>query len=133
MKGKYKTVVEAVIAVVLAFALFNLLGHGCPIRLFTGVSCPGCGMTRAWLSILRFDFKSAFMYHPLFWIPPVGAALWLFRRKIPNKLFNILTWIAAILFIAVWLIRLFDPKDQIVEFKPTDSLGYRLIRTVTSK
>ncbi len=128
MKRKYKTVLEALIAVILAFALFNLLGHGCPIRLFTGVSCPGCGMTRAWLSVLKMDFKSAFMYHPLFWIPPFGAVLWLLRKKISDRFLNVLIWVAAGLFIVVWLIRILDPSDRIVEFNPTDSLGYRLIR-----
>jgi hypothetical protein len=39
---------------------------GCPFRLLTGIPCPGCGMTRAFLSAFQLDFRSAFLYHPLF-------------------------------------------------------------------
>ena len=37
----------------------------CPIYFFSGISCPGCGMTRALFSLLRFDFDAALYYHPL--------------------------------------------------------------------
>ncbi len=37
----------------------------CPIKHMLGISCFGCGMTRAFISILKFDFPSAFMYNPL--------------------------------------------------------------------
>ncbi len=36
----------------------------CPMVLITGLPCPGCGMTRAGMSMLRFDFKQAFYYNP---------------------------------------------------------------------
>ena len=32
--------------------LLYVTGIGCPIKFWTGVSCPGCGMTRAWLAAL---------------------------------------------------------------------------------
>lgn len=37
----------------------------CPIKNFFGVSCFGCGMTRGFISILNFDFKTAFEYNVL--------------------------------------------------------------------
>ena len=43
----------------------------CLIRHFTGVICPGCGMSRAWLSLLQLDLRSALEYHPMFWSVPV--------------------------------------------------------------
>ncbi|WP_294401166.1 DUF2752 domain-containing protein [uncultured Clostridium sp.] len=46
----------------------------CLIKLITGFPCPGCGMTRAYLSMLNLNFKDAWNYHSLFWfIPPVGV------------------------------------------------------------
>ncbi|MDR2611234.1 MAG: DUF2752 domain-containing protein [Clostridiales Family XIII bacterium] len=39
---------------------------GCPFRLITGIPCPGCGMTHAFLAAFRFDFADAFRWHPLF-------------------------------------------------------------------
>ena len=37
----------------------------CPIKTFFGISCFGCGMTRGFISILNFDFKTAFKYNVL--------------------------------------------------------------------
>lgn len=43
----------------------------CPIRRLTGVICPSCGMSRAWLALLRFDVSGAFACHPMFWSIPI--------------------------------------------------------------
>ena len=32
---------------------------------FTGFYCPGCGVTRMAVSLLRLDFEKAFYYHPV--------------------------------------------------------------------
>lgn len=56
-----------ILSVCLAYALFcNYTGFGIPclFNLITGLKCPGCGITRMCLSLLRFDFKSAFNYNP---------------------------------------------------------------------
>ena len=36
----------------------------CHLKRELGVDCPGCGLTRAFLSIARFDFKSALHLNP---------------------------------------------------------------------
>ena len=41
------------------------IGIPCVFHLATHLECPGCGMTRAVSSILKFDFASAFKYNPL--------------------------------------------------------------------
>ncbi len=60
------------------YALFvKLTGFGipCPIRLMTGLECPGCGTSRMAMSLLRLDFVSAFRYNPaVFCLLPVMAA-----------------------------------------------------------
>ena len=38
---------------------------GCPFRLLTGFTCPGCGTTRALHQILHGDFYTAFTLNPL--------------------------------------------------------------------
>lgn len=37
----------------------------CPIKSIFGISCFGCGMTRGFISILEFKFKSAYDYNVL--------------------------------------------------------------------
>ena len=44
-------------------AFITLTGIGCPIRFSTGISCPGCGMSRAVLLMLSGHFRAAFRMH----------------------------------------------------------------------
>lgn len=45
----------------------------CPFRRCTGVPCPACGMSRAWLAALHLDIAGALRMHPLFWVVPLAA------------------------------------------------------------
>ena len=61
----------ALLAVCAAWVLaVYRLGILCPIRYLTGVPCPFCGMTRAWLSALGGDWAAALRFHPLFLLGP---------------------------------------------------------------
>ena len=72
----------AAAVVSLLILVLNLLGvwRGCVFRAVTGIACPTCGMTRAYLSLLKLDLKSAFYYHPLFWVVPAIAGLLLIKK-----------------------------------------------------
>ncbi len=52
----------------------------CLFRKFTGFYCPGCGITRMFLSILQLDFYQAFRYNPLVFILFVGVILFKILR-----------------------------------------------------
>ena len=57
------------VALVGAGAVFVFLGPPfCPTALFLGIPCPGCGLTRATLALLRGDFARAFGFHPLVFV-----------------------------------------------------------------
>lgn len=60
--------VAIVIAVGIAYALFvRLTGWGIPclFHQWTGKLCPGCGITRMFLALLRLDFATAARYNLL--------------------------------------------------------------------
>ena len=79
----------------------------CLFKRITGLPCPGCGMTRAWFSLLKLDIEGAFYYHPLFWLAPVLVfVIALYMRKPARKLEFVLFVISGI-FIAAYIIRLF--------------------------
>ena len=66
-------------AIGLAYALFcGLTGLSlpCPFHALTGLWCPGCGMTRMCLSLLRGDLSAAWASNPaLMVLLPVLAAV----------------------------------------------------------
>ena len=59
--------------------------YGCPIYEITGICCPCCGVTRAWLSFFQGDVAAAFRYHALFPILPLVGILYIWNAKIPHK------------------------------------------------
>ena len=98
-------------------ATLSLLGIGCPIRYLTGVSCPGCGMTRAWLSVLHLHLGEAFAYHPLFWLVPPAVFVALGCKR--SKTATVCAVIAIIGLAVVWVVRLLDPNDlALLPFSP---------------
>lgn len=115
----------AVIALVYVF--FHFVGIGCPIKFVTGISCPGCGMTRAWLSLLRLDFGAALHYHPLFALPPVALFFYLIKSKINIKIYKIIMLTMIIAFITMYLYRLIHTEGDIVVFEPQNNIIFRLL------
>jgi hypothetical protein len=59
----------------------------CPFKALTGISCPGCGMTRAMLSITKGDFHGAFGYNPfsffLFFVVAISVVPGRQAEKLP--------------------------------------------------
>ena len=94
--------IQALAAVALFYIVIESLGVTCPILFLTGISCAGCGMSRAWLSLLRLDLAGAFAFHPLFWLPVPAAALLLLRRKLPERLFRWGISLVCVLFFSVY-------------------------------
>ena len=75
----------------------------CVFRFFTGIPCPTCTMSRAWLSALRLQFQDAFLYHPFFWSIPVLVLFLFFDGQLfPNPRVN--TWILTGLLTGIFLV-----------------------------
>lgn len=105
----------AVLSGLLAVCCLSAVSRiGCPLKWLTGVSCAGCGMTRAVLCALRLRFDQAFYYHPLFFLPPICALCWFFREKIPERAKKYMARAAVVCFLAVYLVRLADRECRVV-------------------
>jgi hypothetical protein len=82
-----------------------------------GMDCPGCGLTRCFVSLARADVARAWHYHPagillfaavLFQVPYRGIQLWRLRRGKPELQIPALPAIfcgVCVLMIVQWLIR----------------------------
>ena len=78
----------------------------CPFQAVTGIPCPGCGMTRAMISLGQLKLEEAIEYNlfstPLF----ILMVLYVWPRKFPrflqHKIFSI---IMLVVIIFIWLMR----------------------------
>lgn len=108
------------ILAILILALLPSDGIGiilCPFYMVTDLHCPVCGLTRSMSSLIHFEFIKSLSYHPLGSLVLVflfkmavtnrsDLQKWVFWKKHPqlNKLMDFK--IIAILFLAVWFIRI---------------------------
>lgn len=107
--------------------------YECPLILFFGVACPGCGMTRAFFSLMKLDYEKAFKYHPLFplviVIVMVGFFVYIGKIKMNRKTRERLLFAISAVFIIVYLYRFINGSD-IVKFYPNDTIWYRLYELI---
>ena len=91
-----------------ALAVMYVFKITCPVLKFLHIPCPGCGMTRAWISALQLDFAAAFSYHGMFWSMPILLLYYLYDGKLlPWRWADRLILIAiAIGFAVNWIIKL---------------------------
>ena len=106
-----------ILAIGIAYYLFvkiTHLGIPCVFNLITGLHCPGCGISRMFISLASFNFKAAFQYNA--YVMSVGpiAAIFVLRHYIKyilngtqksDKFETVLLIIALILAIAVGVLR----------------------------
>ena len=131
---RYKTAILSITSVAAVYAVMMLLGVTCPIKFLTGVSCPGCGMTRAFLSAIRFNFADAFHYHPL-WIcviPAFGTLFYLKKYK-KARAFNIALTIMCATMISVYLYRMINGESDVVVFELENSIVYRIFSALIKR
>ena len=123
---KYKDACIALIAILLLYGFFHISGIGCPIKFFTGISCAGCGMTRAWYALLHLNLKEAFFYHPGFFLPVIALFLFLLKNKLNKTFYKIFMGIIVFLFILIYFYRMFTQNSDIVVFSPDQSIIVRI-------
>ena len=127
--SKYKSEICAAAGILALYLFFFAVGITCPIKFLTGISCPGCGMSRACLHALKLDFSSAFFFHPM-WItlPFVIFFLIFFKWKKKKMAFNITVCVFTALMVGTYFYRLFFFEQNIVVFSPDDSIFAKLFR-----
>lgn len=128
---KYEKKIAPVVTIVALYAVLQAFEITCPIKYLTGISCAGCGTTRAWFSFLRGDIKTAFYYHPLF-LMPMFVILLYFKRNSIDKRFS--HGILVLLILSYAILYIYRMKTgcsgTIVVFEPQNGLIGRGIQAV---
>ena len=129
--SKPKWLKAALVFFVLLGLLYVLTDTNCLAEAILGVPCPGCGLTRATLALLRFDFTKAFQFHPLVLLAYLDIALVsiaVITGKLSKSSKNILI-VSIILFIGVYIFRMITMYPDIAPMKPNPrSLLNQLMR-----
>ena len=132
-KNERKELICAVTAVVVLYTAMESIGITCPIKFITGISCAGCGMSRAWMAFFQLDMAKAFEYHPLFWLVPIAVIVLLCKSKINIKIYKIIIFTIIIMFAIVYICRLIWSGYDVVVFEPQNNILFRIIRIINSK
>ena len=132
--AKYKGLIGLAVGIGLYALFLQLSGIHCPIKYLIGISCPGCGMTRALLAALRLDFSAAFGYNPA-WCALIVCAvcalvLW-FKRKRRGAKITVAVFFAVL--VTVYAVRMIAGGSDVTVIEPQNGLIYRLFREIFRK
>lgn len=96
------------LALLLTYTIsLKIIGITCPIYELFHLPCLTCGMTRAMIACLHFDFKLALTYHPLVFTLPIILFYFLNDFKLASKKPHCqILLVIAIAFIINWLCEL---------------------------
>ena len=85
MRNRNEAIVIAVATVVqLVLAVSHLPGWPCPVLQATGIPCPGCGLTRAVIALIKGNWSTALTLHAFAPILLVAAFLIICSTLLPQ-------------------------------------------------
>ena len=123
-----------VLLIIVAYSVFAwlFLGTSCILASTTGLPCPGCGGTRAFIALIHGDFIGSLQFHPLM-IPSVivmcvYGVFWIVRENVPRFMEKVLIILTVALFglYAVRMLLMF-PRDAPMDYN-NDAILPRIIR-----
>lgn len=89
MKNIDKSLVITILIFLVANIVYYSIFHSfipCLIHKISGLYCPGCGVSRMMLSILKLDFYQAFRYNPFLFIMLIITLVYQLIKLITRKL-----------------------------------------------
>lgn len=124
LKGYWKAACLLVFYTIMVNLIFH---HFCPMVIFTGIPCPGCGMTRALFEILQFDFADAWEMHPFVygWVV-LGIAFGVRRYGMGREIRSLQKYavilLAAMMIFYVYRMIRFFPNQEPMTYEPNNLL-----------
>lgn len=112
----------------MVYLFYTAAGIGCPVKWLTGISCAGCGMTRAVFCAAQLQFARALRYHPLYPLLPVCAACVIWWEKLPERSRKWLVRMIIACFAGVYIARLLWSDHSVVCVSPADGALWRMAR-----
>ena len=120
----------AIFMVFMYMVLVNLFfGYVCPSMVILGLPCPGCGLTRAAISLAVLDFKGALNFNPMifFALPLIAAYVFMYLKNYDLRKLFYPTCVIIIVSFIVFFIRIsggFGNEPLVIN---TNALVFRLL------
>ncbi len=112
IKKDLKKYFPLIISIITACIINQLIFHKiCPIAIFTGFPCPGCGITRAFYFLITMQWHKALTMNPCIFIWIILLIILFINRyilvkKLTSKTINTLLIITGIISILIYIIRM---------------------------
>lgn len=107
---KNKSIIIITLIISAYFFATKVIGleYSCIIKNISGIPCPGCGMTRAGHSLLKFDFSNALYYNAMIFLVIIVFLIILFKNTFTKKIYsnNLFWWMCIIIFISYYIFRM---------------------------
>ncbi|MDR1801653.1 MAG: DUF2752 domain-containing protein [Lachnospiraceae bacterium] len=134
LKKDVKHMKWAIIAIIAYFVIIMQFSpYLCPVYTFTGIPCPGCGLTRAGKLLLHGDLDGAFHMHPfIYGVAFILIALFISRYVIQKKNAELFKWLCILLIVGMlgfYIYRMlvfFPDVTPMVYYK--DAFLYKILR-----
>ena len=97
-----------------------LVGEVCPSKLIFGIPCAGCGMVRAFILFITFQFREAFAMNPGIYVVAVAFFIFIILRYFTHvdikwiKILLIITLLSLIIIFAIRLIISFGVEPLVI-------------------
>ena len=105
-----------------------LWGAMCPMVIVTGLPCPGCGLTRALISVFKLDFSHACEYNASIYLWIFVAVWWsvfryIYEKKAPGM--SLIIAIVILITIIYYLVRMFNcfPDTPPLTYQENNIIG----------
>lgn len=129
---KHKAEIFTICGILVIYTVLSVLGVAtCPLKVFFGIPCPGCGISRAFMSAFQLDFAAAFEYNPL-WIlvPIVLIVVTVLSACDKNRAVEIIVLAFVVLAFAVYFYRLIFTENAVVAWDLESGLFYNEIKWI---
>lgn len=119
------------ILIVVYMAVFTVLfGTSCPIRLGTGLPCPGCGITRAAILLLTGRWQQAWQMNPVIFPIVLSALYYGMNRYFLNRKAGEMKWIIMGIVIMLLAVYILHMKRYFPGREPYSYLGGNILERI---
>lgn len=122
----------AVMFIIAYFVLLKKIFKSlCPMVFLTGFPCPGCGLTRAGIHVLRFEFAAAWQIHPfIFAVIGLAAVFAAERYFLKREEMRVTMWCAVMVIVSLILFYIYRMVLLFPNVPPMTYYRHNLLRNL---